>query len=196
MSVYSKNGIMIGYYNEAQFGSSNNLIKAFMTDSSGNLGWGGSIITPGSMISQKIRLNVTQNSAGMSMLAWQDNRNDAGGIFAQNINLDGSFGLTGIIKINSNVPAHFSLSQNYPNPFNPNTKIKFDIPSVGNGLDRSVKLTVYDILGKEVTTLVNENLQPGSYEATWDALNFPSGVYFYKLSAGDYTETKKMLLVK
>ncbi len=200
MSVYSKNGIMIGYYNEAQFGSSNNLIKAFMTDSSGNLGWGGSIITPGSFVSPKIRLNVTQNSASMSMLAWQDNRNDAGGIFAQNINFDGTFGNpSGIININSNVPDKFVLSQNYPNPFNPSTVIKFNIPlsrGVAESRGVSVQLKMYDILGKEVTTLVNQNLQPGSYEVTWDAANEPSGVYFYKLKAGKYTETKKMLLVK
>ncbi len=88
------------------------------------------------------------------------------------------------------------MQQNYPNPFNPSTKIKFDIPSVGNGRDRSVQLKIYDVLGKEAATLVNEHLKPGVYEADWNAENFPSGVYFYKLESGSFTETKKMLLIK
>ena len=60
----------------------------------------------------------------------------------------------------------------------------------------SVKLIIYDLLGKEVSTLINEQLQPGSYSVDWDASNFPSGVYFYKLEAGDYSESKKMVLIK
>ncbi len=97
----------------------------------------------------------------------------------------------------------FSLSQNYPNPFNPVTKIKFDIPSnvrsrqVGTGSQTAnVKIIVYDILGKEIQTLVNEQLQPGSYEVTFDGSNLPSGVYFYQLRAGDFMETKKLILLK
>lgn len=99
--------------------------------------------------------------------------------------------LLGIKPISSQVPAKYSLSQNYPNPFNPSTKIKFDIPSAAQTF-----LVVYDILGREVSTLVNEQLRPGSYEVTFDASNLASGMYFYKILAGDFTETKKMLLVK
>ncbi len=90
---------------------------------------------------------------------------------------------------------NFSLSQNYPNPFNPVTNIKFEIP-VGNGRDRSVKLIVYDLLGKEITTLVNQQMQAGSYSVDWDASNYPSGVYFYKLESENFTESKKMVLIK
>ncbi len=115
--------------------------------------------------------------------------------------------LDGIKNIENTVPAHFSLSQNYPNPFNPSTKIKLDIapplnlPLSGGDVHAragavGVKLVVYDVLGREVATLVNQQLQPGSYEVNWDASNYPSGIYFYKINAGDFVETKKMILIK
>ena len=99
--------------------------------------------------------------------------------------------IIGIQKISELVPSTFSLHQNYPNPFNPNTNIRFDLPKSG-----SVKLVVFDALGREVVTLVNEKLPPGAYEVDWNGSNYPSGVYFYTLRAGDSKETKKMLLVK
>jgi len=102
----------------------------------------------------------------------------------------------GIQPISSEIPNHFSLSQNYPNPFNPATKIKFDIPPVGQRHAFDVRLIIYDVLGREVTTLVNEKLNPGTYEVTWDASSYPSGVYFYKLITKDFSETKKMVLLK
>ena len=89
------------------------------------------------------------------------------------------------------VPDRFSLSQNYPNPFNPSTKIKFDIKETG-----FVKLKVFDVLGMEVETLVNEKLSAGSYETTFDGSKLSSGVYFYKIDAGDHTDVRKMTLVK
>ena len=103
-------------------------------------------------------------------------------------------GITGITPISSQIPNQFSLSQNYPNPFNPSTKIKFQIPSSGSVAQTF--LSVYDVLGREVATLVNQQLQPGTYEVDWDASAYPSGVYFYKLSVGDYSETKRMVLLK
>jgi hypothetical protein len=103
--------------------------------------------------------------------------------------------LTGIETALKEIPEEYSLSQNYPNPFNPATKIKFALPK-----SSFVKLIVYDILGREITTLVNEELSPGTYEVEWDATsgasNYPSGVYFYKLITNDHSETKKMMLVK
>lgn len=107
--------------------------------------------------------------------------------------------LIGIKKISSEVPVNFELKQNYPNPFNPSTKIKFDIPDfplMKGASGMTVRLTIYDILGREVTTLVNAQLQPGSYEVTWDATNKPSGVYFYELITDSYKMTKKMLMIK
>ena len=104
--------------------------------------------------------------------------------------------LVGVIKNSNEVPDKFSLSQNYPNPFNPTTKIMFNIASNVKGETSNVKLVVFDILGREVATLVNGLLKAGMYEVTFDGSNFASGTYFYKLTAGDFTETKKMLMVK
>jgi hypothetical protein len=108
--------------------------------------------------------------------------------------------LVSVNPTSTQVPDMYSLSQNYPNPFNPSTKIKFSIPAVGQRHAFDVRLVIYDILGREIETLVNEELKPGTYEVDWNATggvsNFPSGVYFYKLTAGDYFETKKMILLK
>jgi len=93
--------------------------------------------------------------------------------------------------ISTEVPKGFSLSQNYPNPFNPSTNIKFEISKNSN-----VSLKIYDMLGKEVATLVNENLGAGTYNSVWNASGFSSGIYFYKIKAGSYTEVRKMILVK
>ena len=97
----------------------------------------------------------------------------------------------------------FNLEQNYPNPFNPNTKIKFTIPNVETRHASSlqmVTLKVYDVLGNEITTLVNQELSPGEYEvefSTETSIKHPaSGIYFYQLSAGEFIQTKKMVLMK
>ncbi|MCW8805476.1 MAG: T9SS type A sorting domain-containing protein, partial [Ignavibacteriaceae bacterium] len=92
----------------------------------------------------------------------------------------------------------FNLEQNYPNPFNPITTIKFSIPSVTlSEVEGSVvTLKVYDILGNEIATLVNEELPAGEFEVEWNAEKFPSGVYFYQLKAGSFIQTKKMILLK
>jgi len=89
------------------------------------------------------------------------------------------------------LPASYALAQNYPNPFNPSTDISFDLPRSGK-----VNLTVYNILGQAVTTLVDRELDAGSHTITWDASENATGVYFYKLTAGDFTETRKMMLLK
>ena len=104
------------------------------------------------------------------------------------------------IEKKSEIVKDFKLYQNYPNPFNPTAKIKFDIPKLPltkGARGMNVKLIINDILGREVTTLVNEELKNGSYEVTWNASNFSSGVYYYKLIAGnEYTSVKKMVLIK
>ena len=96
-------------------------------------------------------------------------------------------------------PVEFSLSDNYPNPFNPSTKIKFSLPSPsqGEGLGvRSATLKVYDILGNEVATLINEQKAPGNYEVEFNSAQLPSGVYIYRLQAGNFVCSKKMILAK
>lgn len=96
---------------------------------------------------------------------------------------------------NNTVPKSYNLSQNYPNPFNPTTTVKFTVPK--GHLKDNVSIRIYDLLGKEVSTLVNENgMAAGTYEITWHAENFASGIYFYTLRAGNFTDTKKMILVK
>jgi photosystem II stability/assembly factor-like uncharacterized protein len=100
-------------------------------------------------------------------------------------------GVTGISPVSGEVPSGYSLGQNYPNPFNSSSKFK-----VQNSKLEHIKITVYDINGKEVQTLVNEELQPGNYEVTFDGSGLNSGVYFYQMTAGSYRETRKMVLVK
>ncbi len=102
-------------------------------------------------------------------------------------------GVEGDINLNN-----FSLEQNYPNPFNPTTKIRYTIPLVEMVPLKSSKVTlnVYDILGNEVATLVNEEKLPGIYEVEFNVERLGSGVYFYILRAGNYTSTKKMVLIK
>ncbi len=93
--------------------------------------------------------------------------------------------------ISQQVPKSFKLSQNYPNPFNPSTSIKFSLP-----ISSFTTLKVYNLVGQEVATLVNENLNAGTYEATLNGANLTSGVYFYTINADGYNDTKKMMLIK
>jgi len=99
--------------------------------------------------------------------------------------------VTSVLTRESEQPGSFHLSQNFPNPFNPSTKIGFKVQASG-----FTSLKVFDLLGREVATLVNEELRPGSYEATWDAVGFPTGVYFYRLIAGSFAETKRLILLR
>jgi hypothetical protein len=102
-------------------------------------------------------------------------------IVSSSVGIEDGFGL----------PLAFNLYQNYPNPFNPNTTIKYSIPELCK-----VRLTLFNLLGEEVTTLVNEEMSAGNYSAEFNAANLPSGVYFYRIQAGSFVETKKMLLIK
>jgi hypothetical protein len=99
--------------------------------------------------------------------------------------------LTDVREIDLSVPQSLALEQNYPNPFNPSTRIGFQILDFG-----FASLKVFDILGREVATLVNEQLKPGSYEATFDGSRLSSGIYFYRLQAGALTETRKLSLLR
>ena len=95
------------------------------------------------------------------------------------------------VKAKSELPARFELKQNYPNPFNPSTAIEFQISNRD-----AIRLSVYNVLGQEIATLVNQTLDPGTYTAGWNAASMPSGMYMYRLQAGNAVETKKMLLIK
>ena len=107
------------------------------------------------------------------------------------IDFDGQYEYSNVIEVEVTAPGKFALSQNYPNPFNPGTIIKYQVPELS-----FVTLKVYDVLGKEITTLVNKEKPAGSYEVKFDGTGLPSGIYFYRLKAGSFVETKKMVLMK
>jgi len=114
------------------------------------------------------------------------------------IDFDGSYKIFNSVAVNFNLPVKFALEQNYPNPFNPSTRIQYAVGNLPDGKSGSqlVQLKVYDVLGNEVATLVNEEKQPGVYEVEFNASGLSSGMYFYKLQFGSQTITKKMLLAK
>ena len=123
------------------------------------------------------------NSSDDCLVLWSD------------LNLSGLYAtycdITTDVNIDHQSPRKHFLSNNYPNPFNPSTKIEFRISDPG-----IVSLKVYDLLGREVADLINQEKPTGSYEVTFDASKLPSGVYYYKLSSGSFSETKKMMLFK
>jgi len=104
--------------------------------------------------------------------------------------------ITNVLSVSNETPSAYSLSQNYPNPFNPSTKIRFDIMNDDKTGAHDVRLSVYDILGKQAAVLVNKKLSAGSYEAEFDASDLSGGIYFYRLETAGFTETKSMLLLK
>jgi hypothetical protein len=126
--------------------------------------------------------HITKARTGSNIVLWAVRT--AGGISRNEIPV-------GIISVSNGVPSKFNLSQNYPNPFNPSTSIRFDIPKSEN-----VKLVVFDELGRQISVLVNTKVNPGSYKINFDGTNLSSGVYFYRLDAGNYHDTKKMILSK
>jgi hypothetical protein len=99
-------------------------------------------------------------------------------------------------RVEKPLPARFSLKQNYPNPFNPTTTIQFTIPPRTSRSIENVSLKVFDILGREVATLLNEPLAAGSYQVTFDGSKLSSGIYIYQMTAGGFVNTKRMILVK
>jgi hypothetical protein len=111
-------------------------------------------------------------------------------MFLTMTNIPGSR-ITGVAENTAGIPAEFSLKQNYPNPFNPVTTISFGLPE-----QSFVKLKVYDVTGREVATIVSEELPAGKYSRQWNAYGISNGVYYYRIQAGRFTETKKLVLVK
>ena len=99
--------------------------------------------------------------------------------------------ISGIKQISNEIPKEYKLYNNYPNPFNPMTKIRYDLPKGG-----IIKFVIYDLLGREIETLLNEKHSAGTYEVSFDASNYPSGVYYYKLTTDEFSETRKMILLK
>ncbi|MBK8983246.1 MAG: T9SS type A sorting domain-containing protein [Ignavibacteria bacterium] len=132
-----------------------------------------------------------------TLIEYYDAAGDAGALWVgadgsnTGIYFDRLHTMTGITPIGSEIPFTYSLSQNYPNPFNPVTNLEFAISDLG-----IVSLKIFNISGSEIVTLVNEKLSPGSYKYKFDGSNYASGVYFYKLTVNNFSETKRMILLK
>jgi hypothetical protein len=155
-------------------------------NSSGALEWSARYNGPGN--SSEIPYTIGVDGSGTVYIAGATERED----FSTKITLIKYSQVT--VAVNEDqpeVPISYSLSQNYPNPFNPSTTIRFALPKSGH-----VELKVYNTLGQEVATLVNEEKTAGTYSAQWNASSVASGVYFYRLKAGEYNETRKLLLMK
>ena len=136
--------------------------------------------------------NLITDGNGGAIAIWQKDP-PWGGIYAQQISKNGNLGevITSVKEDDNVKPVNFYLEQNFPNPFNPSTTIKFSLPESGN-----IKLEIFNILGEKVQTLLNEFYNAGIYTAEFNAVNLPSGIYFYQLQVGSFVETKKMVLLK
>jgi len=144
------------------------------------------------------QLDYTTPSGNYTYITIERNGYFSGAVFATKDNggISRTYFLSlGISQISSVVPDAFSLKQNYPNPFNPATKIRFSIPA-GNEITRNIDLSVFDVTGRLVKQLTNEKLKPGVYEVDFNASGLPSGVYFYRMNAGSFSDTRKMILLK
>jgi hypothetical protein len=134
-------------------------------------------------------MGTTGDSVRCTWIAWAYSGTDSISSGGHLLNLVRT--TVSINQISSTIPDKFNLYDNYPNPFNPSTKIKFDIAKFGN-----VNLTVFDMLGRKVEVLVNEQVQPGKYEVDFNAINLSSGIYYYRMETSEYVQTKKMLMIK
>jgi carboxypeptidase T len=187
LSFWSRHSLETNYdfgYVEVSNDNGNNW-QAVTTINGNNLNWtqySFDITTPANAstaMKVRFRLNSDANTLGSGW--WVDD------IVITKYCVGTPVGISG----NTNVPDRFAIGQNYPNPFNPVTLIKYQLPSA-----EKVSIKVFDILGKEVAVLVNESKEPGYYEVNFDAANLASGLYFYRIEAGSFTETKKMMLIK
>ncbi len=165
--------------------------------------WEGDIRLTNNSAESKTTYNYARSIAASGdtlHVVWCDDRDGNEEIYYKN-NPTGN--PVGIKIFEPEIPKEYSLLQNYPNPFNPITKIKYSIPFVQTGHAQSVKPQVYDILGREVVTLVNEEQKPGTYEVEFNGSNLTSGIYFNRivsysnqLKTKNYVETKKIILLK
>jgi len=178
-------------------------IYAQRIDSTGSTIWTNDGIALSRATSSQTYPLILNDSSNGFIITWADTRTIRNGypkdIYAQRVNANGSLGgVTDINEISHSLPTTFTLGQNYPNPFNPSTTIRYTVPNVTlSGVEGTrMQLKVYDVLGNEVATLVNEEKPTGSYEVNWNESNLSSGIYFYKLQAGSFVETKKMILLK
>jgi subtilisin-like proprotein convertase family protein len=174
-------------------GSGGNFIGTVLNDSAATSISNGSGPFTGSFIPSKplAQFNTLDASGSWILRVFDRTTGNTGTLKAWGLSITTSMNPISVHSISSEIPKKFLLLQNYPNPFNPSTNIHFAVPK-----SSSVKIAIYDMLGRELETIVNEKLDAGTYNANWNALKYSSGVYFYKLTAGDFTEFKKMILLK
>ncbi len=143
---------------------------------------------------QKVGFVEGTNTATIQSYQFTDKPQNVNGTLyyrLKQIDVDGTFSLSPEVEVNFGVPLEYDLAQNFPNPFNPTTNIRFSVPEQAN-----VKITVFNVLGQEVVSLLNQNFEAGSHNITFNAANLNSGVYYYRIEANDYVQVKKMMLIK
>ncbi len=146
----------------------------------------------GTFQSRDVGRSISMWGADLSMTSFDvDTAFTGGNVLVNSFTYEIRTGAAAVHELSREVPDGFALNQNYPNPFNPITTITFKIASEG-----FTTVKIFDVLGREVATLMSENLSAGSYSVQWDATDVQSGVYFYKLQSGNYSETKKLMLMK
>jgi hypothetical protein len=169
-------------------------IYAQRLNASGTVLWTADGVAICTATSEQIGPALISDGTGGAIITWEDERlgllqND---IYAQWVDNQGNLaGVVGIKDVDHELISDFKLYQNYPNPFNPMTFINYQLP-----MTNKVRLKVFDMVGREITTLVNQQLPAGNHQVSWDAGRMPSGIYYYQLQAGNYQEVKKMILLK
>jgi len=160
---------------------------AWLYDSLGNLAWPAAVKVISDPQNTYFDLVAPDFNGGAIVTFWTT----LGGIYAQHTGRNGKVGIITAVASPSAIPTSFRLYQNYPNPFNPSTTVRYELSKKS-----FVTLRLYDLLGREVRTLVNGEQEPGNYSRTVEANDLPSGVYFYRLMAATFSDTKKLLLIK
>ena len=199
-------GVIISWEDE-RTGGNNRHIYAQRINANSNIMWAANGVAISNTSGYKSFSQILPSGTGNAIITWGDERNssDDRNIYAQQINANGELGVVTDVEGEIEVPLAFTLEQNYPNPFNPITKIKYTIPtspqsppSKGGEAKQGwlTVLKVYDVLGNEVATLVNEEKPAGSYEVLFDGSQLSSGVYIYRLHSGNYIASKKLILIK
>jgi flagellar hook assembly protein FlgD len=143
-------------------------------------------------LSSTINYNTAWNSGNLKVIVYVQEKSTK--MVLQSSSIPYSSLMITDVEVETDLPNKFSLEQNYPNPFNPTTTIRYTLPNIIQ--DMNVKMRVYNVLGKTVKTLVNEQQNSGTYRITFDASSLSNGVYYYQLTAGDFTQTRKMILLK
>jgi Secretion system C-terminal sorting domain len=187
-------GAILAWEDNRNNGSDLTDVYAQRINSDGQAQWTANGVAVSTAKHEQANPTLVSNGNSGAIILWTDwrnysNNNSGGDLYVQLVSGGGS--LSSVRTSSSQNPVAYALSQNYPNPFNPATMIQFSVAHAG-----VVTLKVYDMLGREVATLVNQQLAPSTYSVTWNASNFASGVYFYRLQAGNFVEIKKLMLMK